>query len=87
VVRNPSHVPKRTAYVAHGRSQAETSAYRRVQPRTSWLKLGIRCADTRWLGLPALAGSHFLLDTATVSVLSHYRGIPAIRPWNAPLLP
>lgn len=41
----------------------------------------------RWLGLPATAGSHFLLDTATVSVLSHYRGIPAIRRWNAPLVP
>jgi probable phosphoglycerate mutase len=40
-----------------------------------------------WLGLPATAGSHFMLDPATVSVLSHYRGIPAIRRWNAPLLP
>jgi probable phosphoglycerate mutase len=46
-----------------------------------------RVFAARWLGLPALAGSHFLLDTATVSVLSHYRGIPAIRRWNAPLLP
>ena len=41
----------------------------------------------RWLGLPAGAGCHFLLDTATVSVLSHYRGIPAIKRWNAPLAP
>jgi broad specificity phosphatase PhoE len=40
----------------------------------------------RWLGLPAIAGSHFLLDTATVSVLSHYRGIPAVKRWNAPLV-
>jgi probable phosphoglycerate mutase len=46
-----------------------------------------RVFAARWLGLPATAGSHFLLDTATVSVLSHYRGIPAIRRWNAPLLP
>jgi probable phosphoglycerate mutase len=46
-----------------------------------------RVFAARWLGLPAEAGSHFLLDTATVSVLSHYRGIPAIRRWNAPLLP
>lgn len=46
-----------------------------------------RVFAARWLGLPASAGSHFLLDTATVSVLSHYRGIPAIRRWNAPLLP
>lgn len=46
-----------------------------------------RVFAARWLGLPATAGSHFLLDTATVSVLSHYRGIPAVRRWNAPLLP
>ena len=46
-----------------------------------------RVFAARWVGLPAAAGSHFLLDTATVSVLSHYRGIPAIKRWNAPLLP
>ncbi len=39
----------------------------------------------RWLALPPTAGSHFLLDPATVSVLSHYRGIPAVKGWNAPL--
>jgi broad specificity phosphatase PhoE len=38
----------------------------------------------RWIGLPAAAGSHFLLDTATVSVLSYYRGVAAIKRWNAP---
>jgi broad specificity phosphatase PhoE len=41
----------------------------------------------RWVGLPASAGCHFLLDTATMSVLSYYRGIPAVKRWNAPLLP
>jgi broad specificity phosphatase PhoE len=41
----------------------------------------------RWMGLPAAAGSHFLLDTATMCVLSYYRGIPAVKRWNAPLLP
>jgi broad specificity phosphatase PhoE len=46
-----------------------------------------RVLAARWLGLPASAGCHFLLDTATVSVLSHYRGIPAIKRWNAPLVP
>jgi broad specificity phosphatase PhoE len=46
-----------------------------------------RVFAARWLGLPATAGSHFLLDTATVSVLSHYRGIPAVKRWNAPLKP
>jgi probable phosphoglycerate mutase len=45
-----------------------------------------RAFAARWLGLPTTAGSHFLLDTATVSVLSHYRGVPAIRRWNAPLM-
>jgi probable phosphoglycerate mutase len=44
-----------------------------------------RVVVARWLGLPAAAGSHFLLDPATVSVLSHYRGIPAVKGWNAPL--
>ena len=40
----------------------------------------------RWIGLPPAAGSHFLLDTATVCVLGYYKGIPAVRRWNAPLL-
>jgi broad specificity phosphatase PhoE len=46
-----------------------------------------RVFAARWLGLPAAAGCHFLLDPATVSVLSHYRGIPAVKRWNAPLVP
>ena len=46
-----------------------------------------RVFAARWIGLPPIAGSHFLLDTATVSVLTRYRGVPAIRRWNAPLLP
>ena len=37
-----------------------------------------RVFAARWLGLPASAGSHFLLDPGTVSVLSHYRGLPAV---------
>ena len=44
-----------------------------------------RVLAARWLGLPPVAGSRFLLDTATLSVLSHYRGIPALKGWNAPL--
>jgi probable phosphoglycerate mutase len=44
-----------------------------------------RVLAARWLGLPAEAGSLFLLDPATVSVLSHYRGVPAVKSWNAPL--
>ena len=45
-----------------------------------------RVLAARWLGLPPAAGSHFLLDPATVSVLSHYRGVPAVKRWNAPLV-
>jgi probable phosphoglycerate mutase len=45
-----------------------------------------RVFAARWLGLPANAGCHFLLDTATLSVLSYYRGIPAVKRWNAPLV-
>lgn len=45
-----------------------------------------RVFAARWLGLPASAGSHFLLDNGTVSVLSHYRGLPAVKSWNAPLM-
>jgi probable phosphoglycerate mutase len=44
-----------------------------------------RVFAARWIGLPAAAGSHFLLDTATLSVLSYYRGVPAIKRWNAPV--
>ena len=44
-----------------------------------------RVFAARWLGLPAEAGRHFLLDPATVSVLSHYHGAPAVKGWNSPL--
>ena len=45
----------------------------------------LRVLAARWLGLPASGGSHFLLDTATLCVLSAYHGVPAVRRWNAPL--
>ena len=45
-----------------------------------------RVLAARWLDLPVTAGAHFLLDTATVSVLSQYRGIPAVKRWNAALV-
>ena len=44
-----------------------------------------RVLAARWLGLTPVAGARFLLDPATLSVLSHYRGIPALKLWNAPL--
>ena len=45
----------------------------------------LRVLGARWLGLAARAGQHFLLDTGTLSVLGYYRGIPAVKTWNAPL--
>jgi probable phosphoglycerate mutase len=45
----------------------------------------LRALVARWLGLPVGAGQHFLLDTGTLNVLGYYRGIPAVRIWNAPL--
>jgi len=46
----------------------------------------LRVLAARWLGLPASGGAHFLLDTATLCVLSSYHGVPAIKRWNAPLV-
>jgi probable phosphoglycerate mutase len=45
----------------------------------------LRLLAARWLGLPPADGRHFLLDTATLSVLGHYRGAPALRRWNVPI--
>lgn len=45
----------------------------------------LRVLAARWLGLAAGAGQHFLLDTGTLNVLGHYRGIPAVKTWNAPI--
>ena len=46
----------------------------------------LRVLAARWLGLPVAGGSHFLLDTATLSVLSYYHGIGAVECWNMPLV-
>ena len=43
----------------------------------------LRVLVARWLGLPPSEGRRFLLDTTTVSVLSHYQGVPALGCWNA----
>jgi probable phosphoglycerate mutase len=48
----------------------------------------LRVFAVRWIGFPVMAGSHFLLDTATLSVLGYYRDIPAVKQWNvSPALP
>jgi probable phosphoglycerate mutase len=46
----------------------------------------LRVLAARWIGQPAGAGAHLLLDTGTLSLLDNYRGIPAIKVWNAPLV-
>jgi probable phosphoglycerate mutase len=43
-----------------------------------------RALGARWIGMGVSEGSRFLLDTSTISVLSRYRGTPAIERWNAP---
>jgi len=45
----------------------------------------LRVLVARWIGLPAGAGQHFLLDTGTLSVLSNYYELPAVRVWNGAL--
>jgi probable phosphoglycerate mutase len=47
----------------------------------------LRLLAARWIGLEPAQGARFLLDTATISLLSHYQGIPALKRWNAPLSP
>jgi broad specificity phosphatase PhoE len=42
----------------------------------------LRVLAARWLGFPASAGRHFLLDTGTLNILSYYHGVPAIKRWN-----
>jgi broad specificity phosphatase PhoE len=44
-----------------------------------------RVFAARWINLPPTAGSCFFLDTATLSVLSYYRVVPAIKRWNVPI--
>jgi probable phosphoglycerate mutase len=46
----------------------------------------LRVLAARWLGLTASDGQHFLLDTGTLNVLAYYRGIPAVKIWNGPLV-
>jgi probable phosphoglycerate mutase len=42
----------------------------------------LRVLAARWLGLAPSAGAHFLLDTATLSVLSSHDGVAALQRWN-----
>jgi len=42
----------------------------------------LRVLAARWLGMPASAGAHFLLDTATLCVLATEHGVAALKHWN-----
>lgn len=42
----------------------------------------LRILTATWLRLPPTEGKHFMLDTSTISVLSHERDNPAIKIWN-----
>ena len=44
----------------------------------------LRVLAARWIAFAPTLGSHFLLDTSTVSILDYYRDVPAVRTWNAP---
>src|SRR6516164_1510848 len=46
----------------------------------------LRVLGARWVGLPASAGQHLLLDTGTLCVLGYYRDVPAVRVWNGPFV-
>ena len=45
----------------------------------------LRVLVARWIGLPAGAGHHFLLDRGALCVLGYYCKIPAVEVWNRPL--
>lgn len=42
----------------------------------------LRVLGARWIELPPEGGAHFLLDTASISVLGSYHDEPVIRKWN-----
>jgi broad specificity phosphatase PhoE len=46
----------------------------------------LRVLASRWIGLPAAQGGHFLLGTSTLSILGYEREVPVMRTWNGPLI-
>jgi broad specificity phosphatase PhoE len=47
----------------------------------------LRVLAARWIGLPAGAGQHFLLDTGALCVLGYYREFPPSRFGTVPCRP
>ena len=45
----------------------------------------LRVLAARWIGFAPREGERFLLDTGRLSILGDYRGVPAIKIWNAPV--
>jgi broad specificity phosphatase PhoE len=45
----------------------------------------LRVLVARWIDLPPEEGRRFLLNTTTLNVLSHDKGVPAVGCWNASL--
>lgn len=43
----------------------------------------LRALTVRWLGLDLVWGSHFPLDTGTISILGVEKGVPSLDRWNA----
>ncbi|TDD23187.1 histidine phosphatase family protein [Kribbella turkmenica] len=43
----------------------------------------LRALTARWLELDVTGGRHFVLDTATISILGWERGSPVIHRWNS----
>jgi broad specificity phosphatase PhoE len=45
----------------------------------------LRILTAVWLQIDPSKGGQFMLDTATLSILSHEHSAPAVKRWNAPL--
>jgi probable phosphoglycerate mutase len=45
----------------------------------------LRVLGARWIDLAPEQGQRLLLDTGTLCVLGDYRGVPALKVWNAPV--
>jgi probable phosphoglycerate mutase len=69
------------------RADRVISRVRAIQGRVAIFAHGhlSRVLAARWIGLPAGEGERFVLDTSTVSVLGHSRGLAVVKRWNAPL--